>query len=148
MGSTSTRICDCSLWCQGCLLYTSLERKISSHAYSEPIYTWNGLIVDGVEAYQICHKRGIKFRIKRMYFLSREDAISWICTQQLKREDLTEANRKYVIGKKYDAVKAITARISSENSTTGKGGHTYRDVYKRQILTPFLCLSIISSTPL
>ena len=61
-----------------------------------------------------------------MYFLSREDAISWICTQQLKREDLTEANRKYVIGKKYDAVKAITARISSENSTTGKGGHTYR----------------------
>lgn len=106
--------------------HKSLERKISFHAYSEPIYTWNGLIVDGVEAYQICHKRGVKFRIKRMYFLSREDAISWICTQQLKREDLTEANRKYVIGKKYDAVKAITARISSENSTTGKGGHTYR----------------------
>ena len=77
--------------------HKSLERKISSHAYSEPIYTWNGLIVDGVEAYQICHKRGVKFRIKRMYFLSREDAISWICTQQLKREDLTEANRKYVI---------------------------------------------------
>ena len=81
--------------------------------------------MDGVEAYQICHKRGIKFRIKRMYFLSREDAVSWICTQQLKREDLTEANRKYVIGKKYDAVKAITARLSSENSTTGKGSHTY-----------------------
>lgn len=48
--------------------HKSLERKISSHTYSEPIYTWNGLIVDGVEAYQICHKRGIKFRIKRMYF--------------------------------------------------------------------------------
>mgnify|MGYP000158100950 CR=1 FL=1 len=31
-----------------------------------------------------------------------------------------------MIGKKYDAVKAITARISSENFTTGKGGHTYR----------------------
>ena len=27
--------------------HKSLERKISSHAYSEPIYTWNGLIVDG-----------------------------------------------------------------------------------------------------
>ena len=105
--------------------YKTLERKIGFHTYRNPIYTWNGLIVDGVEAYQICHKRGIKFRIKRMYFLSREDAISWICTQQLKREDLTEANRKYVIGKKYDAVKTITVRLSSENSNARKGSHTY-----------------------
>ncbi len=105
--------------------HKSLERRIGSHTYLDPIYTWNGLIVNGVEAYQIFHKRGCKFRIKRMYFLSREDAISWICTQQLNREDLTEANRKYVIGKKYDAVKTITARLSSENFNTGKSGHTY-----------------------
>lgn len=97
-----------------------LERTILSRRYRDPIYTWNGFIIGGIEAYQICHKRGYKFRIKQMYFLSREDAISWICTQQLKREDLTEANRKYVIGKKYDAVKAITSRLSSENSSDGK----------------------------
>lgn len=106
--------------------HKSLEHTIISHTYRDPIYTWNGFIVDGIEAYQICHEHGYKFRIKRMYFLSREDAVSWICTQQLKREDLTEANRKYVIGKKYDAVKAITARLSSENSNGGKNSHTYQ----------------------
>lgn len=105
--------------------YKTLERKIGFHTYRNPIYTWNGLVVDGIETYQICHNRGLKFRIKRMYFLSREDAISWICTQQLKREDLTESNRKYIIGKKYDAVKTITVRLSSENSNARKGSHTY-----------------------
>ena len=51
---------------------------------------------------------------------------SLFCVPVIYVRDLLKANRKYVIGKKYDAVKAITARISSENSTTGKGGHTYR----------------------
>ena len=72
-----------------------------------PICTWNGIVINGIEAYELFRKHSIPFRIKRLHFSSKEDVISWICTDQLKREDLTNINKKYLIGKKYDAEKIL-----------------------------------------
>lgn len=82
--------------------YKQLEQQILCHSYHTPICTWNGIVINGIEAYELFRKHSIPFRIKRLHFSSKEDVISWICTDQLKREDLTNINKKYLIGKKYD----------------------------------------------
>ena len=98
--------------------YKQLEQQILCHSYHTPICTWNGIVINGIEAYELFRKHSIPFRIKRLHFSSKEDVISWICTDQLKREDLTNINKKYLIGKKYDAEKIIVSRqLSSTNKS-------------------------------
>jgi hypothetical protein len=99
--------------------HKKLEQQILTNGYRTPIYTWNGIIVSGVEAYEIFQEHNILFRIKRLHFSCKEAVISWICTEQLQREDLTNANKKYLIGKKYDAEKYIlTNQLSSYQHKT------------------------------
>ena len=98
--------------------YKQLEQQILCHSYHTPICTWNGIVITGIEAYELFRKHSIPFRIKRLHFSSKEDVISWICTDQLKREDLTNINKKYLIGKKYDAEKILVSRqLSSTNKS-------------------------------
>jgi hypothetical protein len=98
--------------------YKQLEQQILCHSYHTPICTWNGIVINGIEAYELFRKHSIPFRIKRLHFSSKEDVISWICTDQLKREDLTNINKKYLIGKKYDAEKILVSRqLSSTNKS-------------------------------
>ena len=72
--------------------YKQLEQQILCYSYHTPICTWNGIVINGIEAYELFRKHSIPFRIKRLHFSSKEDVISWICTDQLKREDLTNIN--------------------------------------------------------
>ena len=98
--------------------YKQLEQQILCYSYHTPICTWNGIVINGIEAYELFRKHSIPFRIKRLHFSSKEDVISWICTDQLKREDLTNINKKYLIGKKYDAEKILVSRqLSSTNKS-------------------------------
>ena len=98
--------------------YKQLEQQILCHSYHVPICTWNGIVINGLEAYELFRKHSIPFRIKRLHFSSKEDVISWICTDQLQREDLTNTNKKYLIGKKYNAEKILISRqLSSTNKS-------------------------------
>ena len=98
--------------------YKQLEQQILCHSYHTPICTWNGIVINGIEAYELFRKHSIPFRIKRLHFSSKEDVISWICTDQLQREDLTNTNKKYLIGKKYNAEKILISRqLSSTNKS-------------------------------
>lgn len=75
----------------------------------DPIVTWNGIIVDGHNRYRIMLKHPeiqIPFDIYEKEFSDRFAAIAWICRNQLGRRNLTPENRKYLIGKQYEAEKA------------------------------------------
>lgn len=75
----------------------------------DPIVTWNGVIVDGHNRYRIMLKHPeiqIPFKIYEKKFPDRFAAIAWICRNQLGRRNLTPENRKYLIGKQYEAEKA------------------------------------------
>lgn len=75
----------------------------------DPIVTWNGIIVDGHNRYRIMLKHPeiqIPFEIYEKKFPDRFAAIAWICRNQLGRRNLTPENRKYLIGKQYEAEKA------------------------------------------
>lgn len=87
--------------------YKQLEQNIIKEGCREPISIWNGYIIDGHNRYEICIKWDIPFQIREVDFHSREEAVSWICSNQLGRRNISQETRKYLIGKRYEAEKVI-----------------------------------------
>jgi len=66
-----------------------LEKSILREGLREPILTWNGVIIDGHNRYEICKKHNIPIKMKELQFSSRDEAILWILNNQLGRRNLT-----------------------------------------------------------
>ena len=90
--------------------YLQLEENILKDGCRDPIITWNGYIVDGHNRYEICQKHGIPFKTQEMDFASKEDAIAWICANQLGRRNISNETRKFLIGMQYETEKIISSR--------------------------------------
>jgi len=87
--------------------YLTLEQSIKAEGCKEPILVWDGFIIDGHNRYAICHKFGIPFSIEELDFSCKEEAIAWICSRQLKRKNITEEARKFLIGMQYETEKYV-----------------------------------------
>ena len=90
-----------------------------------PIIVWQGLIVDGHNRYTIAKKHPeIPFTVHEKEFASRYEAIIWICKNQLGRRNLTPEQKKYLIGKQYEAEKSAKGgdRKSKVSQSTGQNG--------------------------
>ena len=98
--------------------YLQLEENLLADGCREPISVWNDVIVDGHNRYRICTQHEIPFAVEEMYFSCREEAIAWICANQLGRRNLTEESRKYLIGKQYESEKIISRRHAIYQSST------------------------------
>lgn len=97
--------------------YLQLEANLISDGCREPIAVWNGVIVDGHNRYKICTEHNIPFAIVEMHFGYREEAIAWICANQLGRRNLTEESRKFLIGKQYESEKIVSRRMAVYRKT-------------------------------
>ena len=98
-----------------------LEESIIRNGCREPICIWNGTILDGHNRYEICTRNQIPFYIKRIFLRNREEAIVWICANQLGRRNITEEMRRYLIGKRYETEKILGAHNAvSANRYTRK----------------------------
>lgn len=92
-----------------------------------PIIIWQSLIVDGHNRYTIAKKHPeIPFTVHEKKFANRYEAIVWICKNQLGRRNLTPEQKKYLIGKQYDAEKA------SYGAKDGFRGNQYTEVVSGQ----------------
>ena len=100
-------------------------KQLKSNILSEgeiynPIFTWNGYIIDGHHRYHILSEHTeLRYKIVEKDFSSRFEVLSWICNNQLGRRNLTPENKKYLIGKRYEAEKMSHggARRGAEFST-------------------------------
>ena len=92
-----------------------------------PIIVWRGLIVDGHNRYTIAKKHPeIPFTVHEKEFASRYEAIIWICKNQLGRRNLTPEQKKYLIGKQYEAEKC--ANGGDRKSPAAKSGYGKRNL--------------------
>ena len=67
-----------------------------------PLIVWNNTLVDGHNRYAILQKHPeIYFSTMPLRFENREEAIAWICWNQLGRRNLTPEQKKFLIGKQY-----------------------------------------------
>ena len=98
---------------------SGLESMIVSEGCRDALVTWNGVLIDGHNRYEICHNHGIPFRVEEKDFDSRDDVIEWIYQNQLSRRNLTDEKRTYLIGKAYSHRK---------NRHGGDRGNQYTDL--------------------
>lgn len=84
-----------------------LKASILSNGCINPLPVWNDILLDGYDIYDICIKNDIPFEICEMNFKNRNEAIEWICENQLKRKDLTLKMKAYLIGKLFEAEKIL-----------------------------------------
>ena len=71
-----------------------------------PLIVWNNTLVDGHSRYAILQKHPeIYFSTMPLRFENREKAIAWICRNQLGRRNLSPEQKRYLLGKQYEAEK-------------------------------------------
>ena len=86
-----------------------MEKNILQDGCREPISIWENLILDGHNRFEICRKHGLNYQTRTIVLHGRDEAIAWICSNQMGRRNLTEEQRHYLIGKRYEAEKRIGA---------------------------------------
>ena len=83
-----------------------------------PLIVWNNTLVDGHNRYAILQKHPeIYFSTMPLPFESREEAVAWICRNQLGRRNLSPEQKRYLLGKQYEAEKKA-AKIFRGNQYT------------------------------
>ncbi len=103
------------------------ENILADGMVISPIITWDGVIVDGHNRFRIIEKHPqILYTTHEMHFDDRFAAIAWICKNQLGRRNLTPEQKKYLIGKQYEAEKA------SYGASDGFRGNQYSDLVSGQ----------------
>ena len=101
----------------------ALKANLLRDGCINPIVTWNGVIVDGHNRYDICQSFDIDYRTKPMKFASEDAALAWIDMNQDGRRNETEEERKYRIGKAYNErkVSTIDRAAAGGNAKAAKG---------------------------
>ena len=83
--------------------YKQLEENILKEGkLLSPLIVWNNTLVDGHNRYAILQKHPeIYFSTMPLRFENREEAVAWICRNQLGRRNFTPEQKKFLIGKQY-----------------------------------------------
>ena len=86
-----------------------------------PLIVWNNTLVDGHNRYAILQKHPeIYFSTMPLRFENREEAIAWICRNQLGRRNLSPEQKRYLLGKQYEAEKCSNG--GDRKSAVAKSG--------------------------
>ena len=94
-----------------------------------PLIVWGNTLVDGHNRYAILQKHPeIYFSTMPLHFANREEALAWICKNQLGRRNLSPEQKRYLLGKQYEAEKKA-AKIFRGNQYTlaKKSGGSHDD---------------------
>ena len=103
------------------------ENILKAGKLLSPLIVWNNTLVDGHNRYAILQKHPeIYFSTMPLRFANREEALAWICKNQLGRRNLTPEQKKYLIGKQYEAEKC--ANGGDRKSPAAKSGYGKRNL--------------------
>jgi protein gp37 len=94
--------------------YDLLESQIVQDGCRESLITWNNILIDGHNRYEICNKHGFSFETNEMFFDSREDVLIWIYQNQIGKRNLTDYSRVEVALK----LKSVISDRAKKNQGT------------------------------
>ena len=96
--------------------FLSLRESLLDGKGAYSIAAWNDYLVDGYERYMICREENLPYHVHRIGFSSREHVITWICREQLKKENLPIERFRYLIGKRYETERVVRKASNSETN--------------------------------
>ena len=102
--------------------FLSLRESLLEGKAAYSIAAWNDYLIDGYERYMICRQENLPYHVHRIGFNCREHAITWICREQLKKENLPNERFRYLIGKRYETERIV--RKSSSSDTASPASHS------------------------
>lgn len=82
--------------------FNQLEQNCLKDGILESIKVWKDVIIDGHNRHEIANKNGLDFTVTELSFENRTDAIEWIILHQLGRRNLTEEQKAYLRGRRYE----------------------------------------------
>lgn len=88
----------------------NLESLLIEEGCREPLITWNGVLVDGHNRYEICTRNNIEYSILEKTFESRDDVIAWIEKTQSARRNVKDDWWNYYLGRDYQRSRRQGAR--------------------------------------
>ena len=96
-----------------------------------PLIVWNNTLVDGHNRYAILQKHPeICFSTMPLRFENREEALAWICKNQLGRRNLSPEQKRYLLGKQYESEKKAEKIFRGNQYTLAKkSGGSHGDTH-------------------
>ena len=96
-----------------------------------PLIVWNNTLVDGHNRYAILQKHPeIYFSTMPLRFANREEALAWICKNQLGRRNLSPEQKRYLLGKQYESEKKAEKIFHGNQYTLAKkSGGSHDDTH-------------------
>ena len=94
--------------------FEKLEASCLSEGIRDALVTWNGVIIDGHNRYEIAQKHNLPFDTKELDFANEFAVKEWMIVNQLGRRNLTKEQKDYLIGQRYNNEKASHGRFSGE----------------------------------
>lgn len=82
--------------------FKQLEDNCLAEGIREKIITWNGVIIDGHNRYEIATRWNLDYETEAKHFKDENEVIEWMVTNQLGRRNLTKEQKDYLIGKRYE----------------------------------------------
>ena len=98
--------------------FAGLEALCLKYGIQDSLKTWNGILIDGHNRYEIAEKHGLEFKTEEMEFTSRDDAKEWIIDNQLARRNLDKWQKFDLIKKREE----IEKRKAKERMSDGGKG--------------------------
>ena len=96
--------------------FSQLEANCLENGIQDSLKTWNSILVDGHNRYEIAQKHGLEFRTEEIEFSGRDDVKLWIIKNQLGRRNLDKWQR-FDLAKSLDAIESAKAK---ERMLSGK----------------------------
>lgn len=94
--------------------FDQLESNCLSEGILTPILTWNGVIIDGHNRYEIAKRWNLDYQTKSKFFKDELEVREWMINHQLGRRNLTKEQKDYLIGKRYENEKQREGRPSGK----------------------------------
>jgi len=96
--------------------YEGLEQSIVSEGCRDALITWQGILIDGHNRFEICTKHGIEYTTTEKDFANRDDVMCWIIDNQLSRRNLAEYVR-YELKKKKEEILKVKGKETQGKRT-------------------------------
>ena len=95
--------------------FQQLEENCVKEGIRDALITWNGVLIDGHNRFKIAAKHGLQWTEKKMEFADRDEAIEWICNNQLGRRNLHVLDREALMSEKREALERMSKSIRLAN---------------------------------
>ena len=104
-----------------------LQQELGRGSAVRPVAVWKRMVLVDQEYYKVLKKYGIPVPVEERDFGSMDEAVKWVCLQQLKREQLTIEMRRYLIGS------LSVAEIALERNRSGGSSGNVRIMVREKL---------------